>query len=185
MIVPASARYREASHLAGLLLSLTVLTGLLMIEYGWASWAEHHPGWIVVGTVGAYVVGSYLGTFPWAIRLLVSNDRMAEKVRLRAERAFLEHGLHKTREATGILILLSLLERRVQVLADRAIHERVPPGTWDEMVRDLVQGAKHGNTVEALCQAIDRCGALLASHFPAPAGDNPNELPDELIGGRP
>jgi putative membrane protein len=106
---------------------------------------------------------------------------MAMKVRRRAELAFYEHGLHKTREATGILILVSLLERRVQVLADRAIDERVAAGTWDGLVADLVQGIKGGAPTDALCRAVARCGNLLAEHFPARAGDNPDELPDDLI----
>jgi putative membrane protein len=102
---------------------------------------------------------------------------------LRAERAFCEQGLHKTREGTGILILLSLLERRAQILADQAINTRVPPGTWDSLMQDLVQGIQAGRHTEALCHVVTRCGDLLAAHFPAREGDNPNELPDELIRG--
>jgi putative membrane protein len=105
------------------------------------------------------------------------------KVRLRAERAFYEQGLHKTREGTGILILLSLLERRAQILADQAINTRVPRGTWDSLVQDLVQGIQAGRHTEAFCHVVARCGDLLAAHFPAREGDNPNELPDELIRG--
>ena len=186
MVVPASARYREAWHLAGLLSALFVLSGLLTLEYGWgpwgaAGWIERHPGWILLGVMGAYLLGRAVGTRPWCVRLLTSQERMAMKVRRRAEQAFYEHGLHKTREATGILILVSLLERRVQVLADRAINQRVAPGTWDELVGDMLRGLKEGATAEALCQAIARCGALLAEHFPAREGDNPDELADELI----
>jgi Predicted membrane protein len=108
---------------------------------------------------------------------------MAMKVRLRAERAFYEEGLHKTKEGTGILIFLSLLERRVEILADQAIDARVPPGTWDTLVRDLVQGIRADRQTAAFCDVIRRCGDLLAIHFPTHGGDNPNELPDELIRG--
>ncbi|WP_447973629.1 TPM domain-containing protein [Nitrospira sp. Kam-Ns4a] len=186
MIVPASARYREARHLAGLILAVVALTALLTLEYGWGrwGWAAHHPGWILVGVAAAYALGAALGGRPWAIRLLTSRERLAFKVRHRAELAFYEHGLQRTREATGILILVSLLERRVQILADRAINERVAPGTWDGLVGDLVRGIKEGRPAEALCRAIAACGDLLAAHFPARTGENPNELPDELIQGR-
>ena len=185
MVVPASARYREASHLAGLIAALLVLAVVLAASYGAGSgtWSRVHEGWIIVAVVVAYVLGSVAGRLSWTVRALTSDQRMAMKVRFRAERAFYEEGLHRTREATGVLILLSLLERRVQVLADRAIDERVPPGTWDALVTDIVTGVRAGRPAEALCDAIARCGVLLASHFPVRDEDNPNELPDDLVRG--
>jgi putative membrane protein len=184
MVVPASARYREAWHLAGLLSALVALAILLMIGFGWTPWTwAYHPGWILIGVVAAYLAGSVLGTRPWCIRLLTSEERMAMKVRRRAESAFYEHGLHRTQEGTGILIMLSLLERRVEVLADRAINERVPPGTWDIVAQDLAQSMRLEQQTVAMPAAIARCADLLAVHFPARNRNNPNELPDELIRG--
>jgi putative membrane protein len=184
MVVPVSARYRDASYLAGLILALVVLA-VLSVDHGWGrwQWTGRHPGWMIVWVLAAYGLGNFIGRFPPIIRLLTSDERMAMKVRLRAERAFYEEGLHKTKEGTGILIFLSLLERRVEILADQAIDARVPPGTWDTLVRDLVQGIRADRQTEAFCDAIARCGDLLAIHFPTRGGDNPNELSDELIRG--
>ena len=183
MVVPSSARYSEARYLAGLALSILALIALLTWDFGWGQygWQEHHPGWIVFGVLVAYALGHWVGSLPACIRFFVSQERMAFKVRRRAELAFYEHGLHKTREGTGILIMASLLERRVQVLADKTINERVPPGTWDSLVQELIQGIKEGRQTEAFCQAIARCGDLLAQHFPARPDDNPDELADDLI----
>lgn len=183
MIIPSSARYSEARYLAGFATSLLTLTALLTWDQGWGhyAWQEHHPAWIVLGAVVAYALGHLFGSWPVGIRLFVSKERMAFKVRRRAELAFYEHGLHKTREGTGILIMASLLERRVQVLADKAINERVPPGTWDNLVQEMLQGIKDGRPTEAFCRAITRCGDLLSQHFPATPGDNPDELADDLI----
>ena len=186
MVVPASARYSEARYLAGLTASLLALTALLVLDQGWGTygWQDHHPAWIVLSVLLAYVLGHLLGSWPVGIRLFVSRERMAFKVRRRAELAFYEHGLHKTRDGTGILIMASLLERRVQVLADKAINERVPPGTWDDLVREMTQGIKDGRPTEAFCRAITSCGDLLARHFPVNPGDNPDELSDGLIQGK-
>ena len=184
LILPTSARYRESSHLAGLVIALLGLTAFMTVEYGWGprAWAMMHSGWIVAGVLAAYLVGHACGSWPWCVRLFTSTERMAGKVRRRAELAFYEHGLHKTREGTGILIMLSLLERRAQILADRAINERVSPGTWEAIVHDLVEGIHNGDAVPALCRAIAACGDILSRHFPATA-DNPNELGDDLIKG--
>jgi putative membrane protein len=106
---------------------------------------------------------------------------MAHKVTLRAEQAFYKHGLHNTKDRTGILILVSLLERRVHVLADKGINDRVPAGTWDGLVNGIIDGIRTGQATDAICAAIAECGALLAQDSPAGSGDNPNELPDRLI----
>jgi len=180
MVVPSSARYIEARYIAGLVTSLWALTALLTLDQGWAQY-ERHPGWIVLGVVLAYALGHWAGSLSSFIRFFMSRERMAFKVRRRAELAFYEHGLHKTREGTGILIMASLLERRVQVLADRAINERVPPGTWDNLVQEMIREITDGRPTEAFCRAIARCGDLLSQHFPAAPGDNPDELADDLI----
>lgn len=183
MVVPASARYREAAFRTGLILGLLTLAGLVTAEAYWLPWGWHagNAGWLLLAVLLAYGIGQWLGACPSVVRLVTSRERMAFKVRRRAELAFYEHGLHKTQEGTGILIMVSLLERRVQVLADRAINERVPPGTWDALTQELIQGIKDGRPTEALCQAIARCGDLLADYFPARPGDNPDELGDELV----
>jgi len=183
MVVRSSARYSDARYLSGLSFALLTLTVLLTWELGWGQhvWHLHHPGWIVLGVVLAFAVGYGAGSLPPVIRFFTSNERMAFKVRRRAELAFYERGLHKTREGTGILIMASLLERHVQVLTDKAINERVPPGTWDTLVNDMIQGIKDGRPTEAFCRAIAMCGDLLAQHFPARPSDNPDELADDLI----
>ena len=181
MIVMASGRYREAQHRAGLLLTVLTLAGLIMARSESQEWTTVHPGWTVVAVLGAYLVGLLLGRQRVILRFLIPGERMAEKVRLRAQEAFFAHGLHRTRDSTGVLILLSLLEQRVQILADRAIDQRVPPGTWDAVVQQLIEGVRAGKATDALCQAIETCGALLARYFPATEDDNPNELADDVL----
>lgn len=183
MIVPASARYREAGYRTGLVLALLTLTVLLTVEVYWLPWGWHagNAGWLLLAVVVSYGIGQWLGMFPSIIRFVTSRERMAYKVNLRAEQAFYRHGLHKTKGRTGILILVSLLERRVQVLADKGINDRVPPGTWDGLVSGIIDGIRTGHPTDAICDAIARCGSLLAQVSPAGSGDNPDELPDELI----
>lgn len=183
MIVPASARYRESGYRMGLILAWLMLTVLLTVEVYWLPWGWHagNAGWLLLAIVVAYGFGHWLGTIPSIIRLVTPRERMANKVRLRAEQAFYRHGLHKTTGRTGILILVSLLERRVQVLADKTIHDRVPTGTWDGMVSGIIDGIRNGKATDAICDAIARCGMLLAQVSPAGSGENPDELPDDLI----
>ena len=183
MIVPASAFYREAGYRTGLILALLTLAVLLTLEMYWLPWGWHagNAGWLMLAVVVAYGIGQWLGTVPNIIRLVTSRERMAYKVKLRAEQAFYKHGLHNTKDRTGILILVSLLERRVHVLADKGINDRVPAGTWDGLISGILDGIRTGQATDAICEAITKCGALLAQVSPAGSGDNPDELPDTLI----
>ena len=90
-------------------------------------------------------------------------------------------GCINTKGRTGILILVSLLERRVHVLADKGINDHVPAGTWDGLVNGIIDGIRTGQATDAICAAIAKCGTLLAEVSPADSGENPNELPDTLI----
>ncbi len=49
-----------------------------------------------------------------------------------------------------------------------------------ERIKVAVHQAEQGAT-DAICDAIARCGVLLAQVSPAGPGTNPDELPDELI----
>jgi len=183
MIVPASALYREAGYRAGLMLALLALALLLTIEIYWLPWGWHagNAGGLLLAVVVAYGLGQWLGRVPWVVRLVTSRERMAHKVTLRAEQAFYKHGLHNTKGRTGILILVSLLERRVHVLADKGLNDRVPAGTWDGLVNGIIDGIRTGQATDSICAAIATCGALLAQVSPVGSGDNPNELRDSLI----
>ncbi|RPH79166.1 MAG: hypothetical protein EHM80_08500 [Nitrospiraceae bacterium] len=183
MIVPASALYREAGHRAGLILALLALALLLTIEMYWLPWGWHagNAGWLLLAVVVSYGLGQWLGRVSMVVRLVTSRERMAHKVALRAEQAFYKHGLHNTKGRTGILIFVSMLERRVHVLADKGINDHVPPGTWDGLVSGIIDGVRTGQATDAICAAIAECGVLLAQVSPVDSRDNPNELPDTLI----
>jgi putative membrane protein len=170
MIVPASALYREAGYRTGLILALLALALLLTIEIYWLPWGWHagNAGWLLLAVVASYGLGQWLGRIPMVIRFVTSRERMAHKVTLRAEQAFYKHGLHHTKGHTGILILVSMLERRVHVLADKGINDHVPAGTWDGLVNGIIDGIRTGNATDALCDAIARCGALLAEVIQEP-----------------
>ncbi|SLM47109.1 conserved protein of unknown function [Nitrospira japonica] len=183
MIVSRSGVYRDATHRAGLILALFTLTALLMSEAAWLpwSWDGENAAWLVLCTVAAYAAGAWSGTFAPIVRLITSRERMRQKVRLRAERAFAQHGIFQTRERTGILLMLSVLEREVYVLADKELIRLVSSGQWDEVVRSVIEGVRAGDMAVALCAGVSRCGEILAVACPATSGDNPNEIPDRVI----
>jgi len=184
MVIERSARYREAQYRAGIGCAFLMLSTFLTVEWEWMPWGWHatNAGWLLLSVIVAYGLGYWMGTFTPVIRLLTSHERMAYKVNIRAHQAFLEHGLHRTELGTGVLILISLLEQRIEVLTDHPILDQVPQQTWNDMVEVIRGGFQKGNTVESLCHAIATCGRVLAETFPATHEEaNPNELPNELL----
>lgn len=183
MVVSRSGLYRDAQHRAGLILALLALTGLLTLEAAWLPWGWHaaNAAWLVLSTVAAYAVGAWSGTFAPIVRLVTSKERMRQKVRLRAERAFAQHGVSQTRERTGALLMLSLLEHQVYVLPDQELARLVPSDQWNDVVQSMTERVRANDVAGALCSGVIRCGEILARACPVSSGDNPNELPDRVI----
>ncbi|MEM7582860.1 MAG: hypothetical protein AAF560_05725 [Acidobacteriota bacterium] len=112
-------------------------------------------------------------------RLLIDDDTLERRVRLRAEAAFLDEELFNTRDRSGILIFLALFEHRAGILGDTGIHEKVGEGAWHDLVRELTAGIRAGRTTEALVAVIERCGELLAEHGMERRSDDRDELANE------
>ncbi len=183
IIVGRSGVYRDAQHRAGIVLGLLALTMLLTREMFWLPWGWHasNAAWLVLATILAYGTGAWLGTRVPIIRLLTPNERMRHKVKLRAERAFAQHAVSQTRERTGVLIMVSLLEHQIYVLPDHPLFQRVPSERWSLVVEAAIGRLKTGDIVGGLCQSIQTCGVLLADVCPGRPGDNPDELSNELV----
>jgi putative membrane protein len=98
----------------------------------------------------------------------------------RAVEQFLVQNMHTTEGRTGVLIYASFAERFAEVIADEGIYRKVPPSTWEDVVGELTNHLASGSTTEGFIRAIERCGKILAKHFP-PGMANKNELPNHLI----
>lgn len=175
MVVDESYHYPRAEILGAGLFSLATAISLSWAFFGESLW---HFLWLFV--LGYFPFKLLIRKVPALRRRLIHPDEISAEVEEKALVAFLQQGLHHTRDATGILILISLFERRVHVLADRGINERVPKETWQGVVRTITDGLHRGETCQALCRAIASCGRILEEHFPVRADDT-NELPDMII----
>ncbi len=111
---------------------------------------------------------------------LTPGATKSRRVRRRALELFRTAAEKRTRAATGVLIYLSLAEHRAELIADAAIHDKVPPETWGEAMAALVTEVKAGRPGAGMAAAVAQVGAVLAAHFPRSAGDT-DELPDRLI----
>jgi putative membrane protein len=102
------------------------------------------------------------------------------RVRRRAIAIFQAAAAGRTTGKTGVLIYLSLAERRAEIVADEAILKLTDDHTWGEAMHALIAEVREGRPAEGITAAIECVGAVLAEHFPRSAHDK-NEIPDRLI----
>jgi putative membrane protein len=95
-------------------------------------------------------------------------------------RQFLAQGLHLTEQRTGVLIFASVAERYAEIIADRGISAKVGNEVWQQAVAALVDAIKAGRPGDGFVAAVERCGAVLAQHFP-PGAIRRDELPNKLV----
>ena len=121
-------------------------------------------------TQGLQLLGLFLGWMVGrsrlGVKLFAAKEVLAEEVSQAAHVAFLEHGLVNTRDRTGILIFISLMERRVQILADKGIHEKVGQDFWHEETGRIVESIRRGQAAQGMLEAIRNIGLKLEAHFP-------------------
>ncbi len=109
---------------------------------------------------------------PGPIKSRRANARAVELFKVGAER--------RTTGRTGILIYLSMRERRAEIVADEAIASKVAPEVWGEAMAAMLAELKRGRCGAGVVAAVERVGKILAEHLPRAEGDA-NELPDRLV----
>ena len=111
---------------------------------------------------------------------LVPKSVRRARAHQRAVEQFIVQNLHTTKGRTGVLIYASFAERFAEVIADEGIYKKVPTSTWEDVVGELTNHLARGTTTEGFIRAVERCGKILAKHFPPGKVDH-NELPNHLI----
>ena len=175
VVVDRSDHYREAEVLGGVLLGSVLSLVVTLLFFHVLIWS--------------YIPLSFFLYFPCRLlfqrqealkQLFVGARRKDEAVRMRAEREFFEKGLYRTKKDTGVLFFLSLFERKIWVLAGRAICEKMDQETLNRFAGQVSAGIREGRTCSALLETIREIGGLLSQYFPV-TSDDTDELPDDVV----
>jgi len=136
---------------------------------------------VIGGSAATVVFIVYLlVNIPAIDRLIIPNTLKKRRVYARALQHFVESGVYKTREHSGVLIFASVLERKFFVIADSGIAAKVAQNEWDGICKIMTDGLKKHQAAHAFISAVKECGRILQEHFPNKA-ENSNELPDGLV----
>lgn len=134
---------------------------------------------IGLGTFIIIILFYVLANIPFIDRLIIPKSIKDEKVREKAQLSFMNYEVGKTRDRTGILIFISKLERRVEILADVGISAVYPHDSWQKQVDRIISGIKNKQFADELEKVILDLGQVLAKNFPI-KDDNTNELPNKI-----
>ena len=128
---------------------------------------------------GLYV-GYFLGHFSIFKKLLITQTEMNHEVNQKAYEAFFHHNLHLTKHHNGVLILISVMEKKIKIITDAGISKKVEQKVWDEIIFQFTQKIKQGHFVAGLSDSIESVANVLETYFPA-TGEKLNELNNDLI----
>lgn len=181
MVVSASYHYPAAVLKGSAALALPPAL-LLTTPVGGLFWLAPGNMWVFLTLFAAWFAAWHMiiNRVAWLKRWFISQTEIEEEVAEAAHTHFYREQLHKTRDKTGILIFISVLEHKVWVLADEAISRRVPQSDWDAVVQTIVTGIKQGRQAEAICEAVARVGRMIETHFPV-RPDDVDELQSLIV----
>jgi uncharacterized membrane protein len=85
-----------------------------------------------------------------------------------------------TEHNIGVLIYVQLVDRDIEVVADRGIAARIGQAEWDAICRRMEDAFKAGRYEAGALAGIEEVTAILGRHFP-PRPRDTDELPDRPV----
>ena len=85
----------------------------------------------------------------------------------------------RTEGRAGLLLFVSLAEKHIEILVDRAIDERIPEADWRAIIDGFAARIRKRELADGFIEAVGRCTDLLEREFPIQPGDQ-DELPNRV-----
>jgi putative membrane protein len=163
-----------------------------LVPVAWAALAAfavplpliHFTDWpaaiIYLVQLATFVVVAAVLSLPIIRFHIVPKRRLHGRAHVVAMQQFLAQGIHLTEKRTGVLIFASVAERYAEIVADSGINGKVGPEVWTGAIAEMIGAMKQGRAADGFVAAIERCGEVLARHFP-PGELSRDELPNRVV----
>ncbi len=173
VVVEVRARSGSYAHADARFAAILAFAGLLVLLF--SPWPVK-AFWVAVDVAVLYAIGVAIARRSDRLRRLLTTEAdRALRVRTVATSVFFERGIGNLEKETGVLLYLSLLEKRIEVVPDHGVLKAVPHLQWNGIVNGAT--ASRTATVDTLLVLIRALAPLLAQCLPGRAGDR-EELPD-------
>jgi putative membrane protein len=168
---PSSGTYRHSDYLVGSLCSLTSVLVFLFHP------REMRIDYFAIEVVVVWLLGALLSSRLSALRrLFTSKKLMLDNVERSARSAFVELGVSRTRDRTGVLVYVSAFERRVVLVPDIALEPALGK-KLPALTRTLQETLDRSWDAAAFGERLEAMGPELARAFPR-RSDDEDELPN-------
>lgn len=178
VIVRRSDDYKSFSYMSALFFAISAMIGALASYY-----TAFYFGFL--WSLSAIGVSTLFGfilpiLFPVLKRELVPSKMLSDRVFDKACQSFIKEEVFNTEDRIGILIFVSYFERKVFVLGDTGINQKLKHEDWNKIVQLVIEGIKSDQLIEGLEKAIKSCEKLLLEHGFTNRVKEHNELSDDL-----
>jgi uncharacterized membrane protein len=116
------------------------------------------------------------------IRVFIQRGKFETDSLEVAQKKFHRLGMYKTREHNAVLIFVAPRAHKFAVVGDKAIHEKCGGEFWRRVVDGMRVHFQKQKFSDALTEAINEVGKVLAAHFPRTSA-KANQLSDEIVEG--
>ena len=176
-----SDSYREAAWKLTAIMGITSVLATALAAYFWILPALFTPIMLSV-VIASIMLATYaIAALLPVLRVAITNDAIIEhRVLTKARDMFLQEQVFDTVDRTGILIFISALERKVVVLGDSGINQKITQDDWENVVRLVIKGIKQKQMTDGIIKAVDACKELLLGNGFTVKPNDTNELPDAI-----
>ncbi len=116
------------------------------------------------------------------IRVYLQRGKLEGDAVKAAQKQFHRLQMQQTTERNGVLIFVAPRARKFAVIGDQGVHQKCGDEFWQRLVDSMRAHFQKENFTDALVEAIDEAGKLLAQYFPR-ASSSQNELADDVVEG--
>ena len=150
-----------------------------LAEGGWS--ADTSRTWhVLVILIGGALLALLAVLYSPFARLFVDRIRRDVEVVQFAQSLFFQRGLDRTRGRVGMLVLVSLFERKVVILADEGFDGRIGTPDWAALTGRITFLLRHTGIATALRAGLSSLEAMLLERGFCGPGTG-NELPDAVV----
>lgn len=142
------------------------------------------PTSIIAVIILSYVFLFFAGEKLGLKKFFLSKTEVAREVKEKACELFFTKGLTKTDSKVGMILLISLLERKIELVVDQKIKEKISQDVLDQMVQTISSKFKKQDYVSGLSESIQFIQEKILLSFNGKIQEKKsNELSNTIIWG--
>lgn len=142
------------------------LVGAFVVSLAFSYYLEFHDSWMwPIFFLVLSLILTWVGHFSWAKRLALSDWETDRECREKAIEYFHTLGTSKVSHKVTAMIMLSTLEKNIQVLIDEKLKTHIDQHELAELIKLMSGHFKEGNIGLGLTQSIQRLEDKIMAEF--------------------